>query len=211
MARNYLTGIPRLYRYLAPIYSTLRPFWTGTLTRGAEKHLEQVALPIALHPKARVLDLGCGPGSNLARLRRLSLPFDHYLGLDLSPAMLAECRSAFTAAEDFVLGDTHWLPFADGSFDVILSTWMFSHLPHPRRVVRQAERLLRPGGWLIIVCYAKSDGLLGTLLRLVEPAFLMHSLPREEIQTWHGLIETKTFQGGLTVTLRLQKLISNTL
>ena len=207
---EYKIGIPFLYRYLAPIYPTLRPFWTGTLTHSAEQYLEQVALPVALHPRAKVLDLGCGPGSNLARLRQLSLPFDRYVGLDLSPAMLAECRSTFPTAEDFVLGDTHWLPFVDGSFDVILSTWMFSHLPQPSLVVRQAERLLRPGGWLIIVCFAKPAGLPGAILRLVEPAFLMHSPPLEEIQTWHGLIETKTFLGGLNVTARLQKQISIT-
>lgn len=199
------TRIPRLYRYLAPVYPSLRPLWTGTLAREAEQYLEQSLLPDALHPAASVLDLGCGPASNLARLRRLGLPFARYVGFDLSPAMLAARRVPAYATADFVRGDAHRLPFAGGVFDVILSTWMFSHLPEPVRAVREARRLLRPGGWLIVLCITRPTGLAGALLRPVESAFLMDCIPPEEMRAWPGVVEVKTFLGGYNTVARLQK------
>jgi SAM-dependent methyltransferase len=205
MVPNYLTRIPHLYRYLAPVYAPLRPLWTRSLSQAAEKYLEQVALPPALHPAAVVLDLGCGPGSNLDRLQRLKLPFARYVGFDLSSAMLAASKSPKTVLVDFTRGNAHWLPFARGSFDVILSTWMFSHLHEPGQAVREAWRLLRPGGWLIIACFTRPPGLPGRLLGLIEPVFMMHCVSPDEVRTWSSLFDVKTFFGGYNVIARLHK------
>jgi SAM-dependent methyltransferase len=205
MSANYHTRIPRLYRYLALVYGPLRPFWTETTNRAAERYLENVLLPTVIHPTADVLDLGCGPGSNLDRMRRLKLPFARYVGLDLSPTMLMARESSAPDAASFVWGDAHRLPFANGSFDVIVSTWMFSHLPAPLDVVTEARRLLRPGGWLIVACFIRPRGLPGALLRLIESFFLMCCVPLQEIQTWPGLVEAKTFLGGTNVVARVGK------
>lgn len=108
-------------------------------------------------------------------------------------------------AASFALGDAHQLPFADSSFDVILSTWMFSHLPVPLNVIREAQRLLRPGGWLIVACFARPRGLPGALLRLVAPFFLMRFVPLQETQTWTGLVEVRAFGGGSQLVARLRQ------
>jgi SAM-dependent methyltransferase len=202
--------ILRLYRYLAPVYTPLRPFWAGTTNRAAENYLEQVALPTTLHPEADVLDLGCGPGTNLARLRRLNLPYARYVGIDLSSAMLAARESTGMPAGDFIASDAHSLPFAPGSFDIILSTWMFSHLPEPTSVMDEARRLLRPGGWLIVTCFARPGGLLLAMLGLVEPLLLMRLVPPNEIQTWPGRVELKTFARGCNLVACLQMPINPT-
>lgn len=202
---NYLTRIPRLYRYLAPVYTSMRPLWMGTLSRGVEQYLEKTALPIALYPTTVVLDLGCGPASNLTRLQRLGLPFASYVGFDLTPAMLAARKTPTSPVGDFVQGDAHRLPFADNSFDVVLSTWMFSHLPKPVQVVREAQRLLRSGGWLIIAGFSRPAGLAGALLHLVEPVFLMNCIPPDNFYNWPGLVESKTFLSGINFVARLQK------
>ena len=205
MIPNYLTRIPRLYRFLAPVYVPLRPLWTGSLNREAEKYLEQVALPPALHPAAVVLDLGCGPGSNLTRMLRLGLPFSRYVGFDLSPAMLTARRAHVPIEASFVQGDAQHLPFANESFDLILSTWMFSHMPEPVRVVDEAQRLLRPSGRLVVASITRPSGLGGALLRPVESVFLMGCIPPDEIRAWPGVVEIKTFLGGFNVVASLRK------
>jgi SAM-dependent methyltransferase len=205
MSTGYHARIRRLFRYVAPFYRALRPFWARTTNRAAERYLESTVLPATIHPAADVLDLGCGPGCNLERFRRLNLPCARYVGLDLSPTMLARRRPEVPAAASFILGDAHRLPFADSRFDVILSTWMFSQLLAPLDVVREARRLLRPGGWLIVACFARSRGLPAVLLRLVEPVFLMRSVPPQEIQTWPGLVEVKSFAGGCQLVVRLRQ------
>lgn len=197
--------ISNLYRYFAPIYTPFRPYWTRALIREAERYVDQIALPAALHPAAVVLDLGCGPGSNLDRLQRLGLPYAQYVGFDLSSAMLSASKSPKTDLVDFTMGNAHRLPFARGSFDVIISTWMFSHLHEPGQAVREAWTLLQPGGWLIIACFTRPPGFLGRLLHLIEPIFLMQCVSPKVVRTWSGLFDVKTFFGGLNVVAYLQK------
>jgi ubiquinone/menaquinone biosynthesis C-methylase UbiE len=190
---------------LAPIYASIRPFWTRTLVRAAESYLEEVALPDALLPAAEVLDLGCGPASNLARLKRLGLPFGKYIGIDLSQAMLAIAQKTAMVDGQFVEGDSNQLPFAGESFDVVISTWMFSHLLKPEVAVREASRLLRPGGWLIVACFTRPRGRFGELLRIIEPRFMMRCIPPEKIERWSGLLDVRRFGRGSNIVLRLRK------
>lgn len=203
-----VSRILRLYRYLAPFYTQIRPIWAKTTNRAAEVFLEQEVLPQALHPAANVLDLGCGPGINLLRLKRLNLPYARYVGIDLSQAMLAARGSTSKETADFIAGNALRLPFANGSFDLILTTWLVSHIPEPRRVIDEAQRLLRSGGWLIIVCFARPEGRLLGFLRLLEPLFLMRLVPLYDIQSSPGLVDLKTFAGGCNLVARFQKPIS---
>jgi ubiquinone/menaquinone biosynthesis C-methylase UbiE len=207
MAESYLARIPRLYHYLASVYASLRPLWARLLSYKVERHLDQVALPAVIHRESVVLDLGCGPGSNLARLQRINLPFASYVGFDLSPDMLAACLLPVSGAGGFVLGDAHNLPFADKSFDVVFSTWVFSHLAEPLRVVREAQRLLRPDGRLIVACVTRPANLPGAALRLIGPVFLMNCLLPEEIRIWPGVVELKTFCAGCSVVVSLSKCV----
>lgn len=201
---SHLIRIPRLYRRIAPFYAPLRPFWTRTACREAERYFESVALPGALTPHSEVLDLGCGSGANLKRLRSLNLPFAHYTGADLTSAMLAKRKGRSPAASSFILSDVYRLPLQANSFDVILSTWMFSHLIHPSQVVSEARRLLRPGGWLIIACFIRPGWLSDVLFRPGKRWFLMHDISLNDIRNWPGLVDVKTFAWGCNAVVRLR-------
>jgi SAM-dependent methyltransferase len=80
----------------------------------------------------RVLDLGCG-NSPYAAL------FPNRLCLELRrrPGVGIVC-------------DAHWLPFATGSFDLILSTEMLEHTLEPQRIIDEMRRVLRPGGRMLL-------------------------------------------------------------
>ena len=98
------------------------------------------------HRGLAILDLACGAGGFVADLRR-AFPRARVIGVDLSPAYLAEARGAAPGTA-FVQAKAELLPFASGSFDAVTSVYLFHELPPKVRPVVAAEiaRLLRPGG-----------------------------------------------------------------
>lgn len=95
--------------------------------------------------KLRVLDLGCGTGFFLSDLVA-SFP-DSY-GLDLSQAMLGVAREKDAIRHRLVAGDGTRLPFADGSFDVVLCRGSLHHLPNLNTALAEINRVLSDDGYL---------------------------------------------------------------
>ncbi|MEN9574277.1 MAG: hypothetical protein RL514_2132 [Verrucomicrobiota bacterium] len=103
---------------------------------------------------ARVLEVGCGVGAELQILRR-RFPQLQLTGLDFSEAQLAKARELLHAelaagAVQLQHGSAHELPFADASFDGVCLIWVLEHLAEPGRALREARRVLRPGGVLSV-------------------------------------------------------------
>jgi ubiquinone/menaquinone biosynthesis C-methylase UbiE len=94
----------------------------------------------------RALDVGTGTGAG-ARAIRERFPTAEVVGVDVSPAMIAEARQLVPEAT-FVEGDAAKLPFDDESFDLAAHSNMIPFLDETARVVR-------PGGWTL---FAFSSG-----------------------------------------------------
>ena len=107
--------------------------------------LDQVDWP----EEGRVLDLGCGPGTHLARLaeRRPALQL---VGADVSTGMLAAAVAAVPTC-DPVAVDAGSLPFVDDSFDVVMANHMLYHVADLDRTATELRRVIRPGGRLLAV------------------------------------------------------------
>src|ERR687897_2844679 len=100
---------------------------------------------------ARVLEVGCGPGHLSIRLAR-----QHGLdttGLDLDPAMIERARAnagragqGFGPLPSFLVGDVASMPFPEGSFDLVVSTFSMHHWADPAAGLAEIDRVLRPGG-----------------------------------------------------------------
>ena len=103
-----------------------------------------------------VLDVGCGTGPVIARLHE-KYPEKHYVGLDLTPAMIEVALAKNLSNAEFVVGDAENLPFEDASFDAVLCSNSFHHYPNPEAFLREAHRVLRPGGKLVLRDYTASD------------------------------------------------------
>ena len=94
----------------------------------------------------RVLDIGTGTGANLRLLRDLG--FTEVTGLDASEEAIGYCASKGLGAVR--KGDTCALPFADGSFDLVLATDVIEHVDDDDAAVREVSRVLARGGKALI-------------------------------------------------------------
>jgi len=100
---------------------------------------------------ARVLDMGCGTGLAARAIARREAFSGHITGVDLSPYLVAAARrlaSEERLAEhlEFLAGDVRTLNFADGSFDAVVAHTLLSHVEDPLAVLKEAARVVRPGG-----------------------------------------------------------------
>lgn len=128
---------------------------------GRERTYRERVLDLAnLKRGESVLDIGCGTGTlAIAASRRVGAKGSVF-GVDASPEMLARASNKASkagAAIDFKNGVVEALPFADGQFDTVLSTVMLHHLRPKSRLecAREVRRVLKPGGRVLIVDFAK--------------------------------------------------------
>lgn len=104
----------------------------------------------AVAPGQPVLDVACGPGHVVARALARGAPAT---GLDFSPAMLAVARAACPGLA-LRQGDAEALPFDDACFDAVVSNFGLHHVPRPGLALREARRVLRPGGRIAFTTWA---------------------------------------------------------
>jgi arsenite methyltransferase len=123
----------------------------------AARSFAGVANPFSLGRLAageRVLDLGSGAGTDSLVAAQMVGPEGSVTGIDMTPEMLAKARAA--AAEmgvtnvEFVEAEAERLPFADGSFDVVISNGVIDLVPDKDAVFSELFRVLAPGGRLQI-------------------------------------------------------------
>lgn len=107
-------------------------------------------------PYTSVLDLGTGTGRMLQLLAGAGV--DRVVGLDNSHSMLAVARSNLERAEirgvELRQGDVYSPPLERASFDLIVVHQVLHYLDDPGRAIREAARLLTPGGRLLLVDFA---------------------------------------------------------
>lgn len=103
--------------------------------------------------KVKLLDIGCGTGRTLHQIARTH-PKMRLHGADLSPAYIKLARKRLLDLEEVSLAveNGEALPWADDTFDVVTSTYMFHELPRNarRNVVREMFRVVRPGGLVVV-------------------------------------------------------------
>ena len=98
-------------------------------------------------PGGRILEVGCGTGQILRRVRRFA---PAALGVDLSHGMLQRARAReLPVAQASALQ----LPFADERFDLVYSFKVLPHVPDLRGALREIERVLAPGGVAVLEFY----------------------------------------------------------
>jgi arsenite methyltransferase len=102
----------------------------------------------------RVLDLGCGAGTDSLVAVQMVAPDGLVTGIDMTPEMVAKARASAAAARltnvEFVEGEAERLPFPDEAFDVVISNGVIDLIPDKDAVFAELFRVLRSGGRLQI-------------------------------------------------------------
>lgn len=127
---------------------------------------ESLCEAVDLHAGARVLDVAAGNGNaSLAAARRWA----EVMSTDYVPELLARGRERAAAERlpiTFQEADVEALPFDDGSFDAVLSTFGVMFAPNPRRSAAEMLRVCRSGGRIGLANWTP-DGFIGQLFKTI--------------------------------------------
>jgi phosphatidylethanolamine/phosphatidyl-N-methylethanolamine N-methyltransferase len=126
-------------------YTLWSPFYDAavTLFRGPRRRSVEL---LGLQPGERVLLVGAGTGADLPFLP----PGVAALATDLTPAMLARARSLVRPGIELRVMDGQALDLPDASFDAVILHLILAVIPDPAACLREAARVLRPGGRIAV-------------------------------------------------------------
>lgn len=153
MSRDYIPALG--YRWLTPAYDA-----AVALTTRERTFKRALIAQAKLQPQERVLDLACGTAT-LTIMAKRDEPTAELTGIDGDPQMLKRaCRKADQAGlrVRFDRGLSDQLPYADGSFDKVISSLFFHHLqPDGKRAtLAEVRRVLRGSGTLHVADWGKA-------------------------------------------------------
>lgn len=188
----------RLYRRFAPFYDAFRATWSRW-TRPVEGELDRLFRE-RIGPDTRILELAPGTGINIERLFRCSDDFRSYLGIDSSEEMLAHARLKTRSDERIELrvGDATELDAVGDTFELIVCTWLLSHLDAPAATVGDALGKLASGGTAVFVFFtAPRSKPLHAVLRWLGGPFHFRLVDPEPIRKLPGLERLFTAAGGM--------------
>lgn len=146
---------------IAPIYDLL----VSAATRGMRKNSLQ---QLKNHAKDadRILICGIGTGLDIPHLP----PNRQYSGIDITPGMLKRAHH-YTNLRDItlVIGDVMELPYTNGYFDAVLLHLILAVAPHPLKALREAQRVVKRQGHIIVLDKFLKPGQRAPLRRMLNP------------------------------------------
>lgn len=104
-------------------------------------------------PGVAILEVGCGSGT---ALRLAADRGAHVTALDAAAAMVKHARRRVPGA-DVRIGDLQFLPYEDATFDVVLGFNSFQYAADPLEALREAHRVLRPGGTVVAMVWGPAE------------------------------------------------------
>lgn len=137
----------------------------GQVAKSIETGAEAFIARLALKPGVRLLDVACGSGNLAIPAARAGAIVT---GVDIAPNLLEQAR-ARAAAEGLTIqfdeGDAEELPYADASFDEVVSMYGAMFAPRPELVAAELTRVCRPGGRIAMANWTP-EGFIGQMFKI---------------------------------------------
>ena len=140
---------------IAPVYDPLVRFISSFF--GGEESLRGLTIDkMDLKPGQKVLDVCCGTGTLCAMIAEEIRSDGEVVGVDLSENMLKKAENRREDNIRFCYANAEEIPYANGYFDRASMTFGLHEMPHPVRmnVLHEMQRVLKPGGKIIVLDYA---------------------------------------------------------
>lgn len=154
-------GLKHSYSLMAPFYDLVVAGATHSLRKNSIQQLNSLS-----SEGERILIAGIGTGLDIPHLP----PDRKYVGIDLTPAMLAKARRLSHNIDiDLQIGDVMALPYKEDSFDVVLMHLILAVVTNPARALEEAQRVLKKQGHLIILDKFLKRGQRAPMRRLFNP------------------------------------------
>ncbi len=136
-------------------YDKFKSLWNKTIANKAENELN-LFLKGNINKNTSILELGCGTALNLEKINYLNLKFKKYLGIDFSIDMLNIARKKFKSNKlvKFEYRDITKLNNKE-KFDIIICTWVLSHLDSPSDIINKSQKLLKNNGKMFIILFSE--------------------------------------------------------
>ncbi|HEY7779803.1 MAG TPA: methyltransferase domain-containing protein [Ktedonobacterales bacterium] len=178
--------------------------WIGDtlMFRGQLRVMRRKTLDLArIQPGEAVLDVGCGTGTLALDVGRQVGRAGRVVGVDPAVAQIAWARAKATRRHvpvEFQTGVIERLDFADGTFDVVLSTLMMHHLPASlkRQSLAELARVLKPGGRLVIADFPRQRDRQGRVARFHAGGSDLDDLTALVTEAGFSQVETEALRPG---------------
>lgn len=150
-----------------------------------------------VQPGETIVDLGSGAGGDVLLAARESGPGGEAIGIDMTPEMIWKAREnarrVGVSNAEFRLGEIEHLPLPDTVADVVISNCVINLVPDKLQAFREAYRVLRPGGRLV-VSDVVANGPLPEAIRKNADAWAACVAGASEVQDYLATIAAAGFQ-----------------
>jgi len=197
-------------RHYSGIYSTFynshKWLWDFITFNKSENSL-RLFLKENINENTKILDLGCGTGNNLMNIVKLNLNFKNYVGVDISPDMLKIAKNRFLGKKNvnFIEADIRKDLGYLKNFDIVICTWVFSHINKPDDITSNFHKSIKNGGKIYLIFLSKPKWYMGLLFFPLEKMFKTRYAKEEEIKRFGNITRRDSFLANLITTLEIKK------